>query len=119
MPRVEVRQVSPGQSLRDFLGVVDTIYRGDPAFIRPLDMDLGDRLSPRKNPFFQHGECAVFTAHDDGACVGRVTASIDREHLERYRDHTGFFGFLDTVDDERVSGALLESAEGWLRARGM
>jgi hypothetical protein len=31
----------------------------------------------------------------------------------------GFFGFLDTVDDEEVAKALLEKAEAWLKERGM
>jgi hypothetical protein len=119
MATIEVRQVPPGGSLKDFLDVVSAIYADDPVFVRPLDQDLKDRLSEKKNPFFEHGECAVFTAHKNGACVGRVTASIDREHLERYRDDTGFFGFLDTVDDSEVSGALLAKAEEWLLARGM
>jgi hypothetical protein len=119
MATVEVRQIHPGESLKDFLDVVSSLYKGDPAFARPLDQDLKDRLNPKKNPFFEHGEATVFTAHKNGSCVGRVTASIDRDHLGRYHDDTGFFGFLDTVDDERVSGALLAKAEDWLAARGM
>jgi hypothetical protein len=116
---IEVRQVPEGGSLRDFLDVVSLIYKDDPVFTRPLDQDLKDRLDTKKNPFFAHGEAAVFTAHDNGTCVGRVTATIDRDHLERYRDATGFFGFLDTTRDPNVSGALLAAAEDWLRARGM
>src|SRR5580658_1242600 len=119
MDTIEVRHVPPGGSLKDFLDVVTLVYKGDPAFTRPLDEDLKDRLNPKKNPFFEHGEGAVFTAHRNGRCVGRITASIDREHLERYRDETGFFGFLDTIDDADVSSALLAKAEEWLRARGM
>jgi len=87
--------------------------------VRPLDQDLKDRLDPAKNPFFTHADGAIFTAHRDGACVGRITTSIDREHLDRYKDATGFWGFLDTVDDAEVARALLTHAEGWLAARGM
>jgi hypothetical protein len=116
---IEVREAHLGGSLKDFLDVVSFLYGNDPAFARPLDQDLKDRLNPKKNPFFEHGEGAAFTAHDDGTCVGRITASIDRDHLERYRDDTGFFGFLDTTDDPAVSAALLAKAEEWLRARGM
>jgi hypothetical protein len=82
-------------------------------------MDLKDRLDPKKNPFFEHGEGVVFTAHRGGKCVGRVTAQIDREHLSRHKDDAGFFGFLDTVDDAEVASALLAKAEGWLRGKGM
>jgi hypothetical protein len=116
---VEIRQTPMGGDIKDFLNVVDTIYADDPRYIRPLDMDVGDRLNPKKNPFFEHGEGVVFTAYKNGKCVGRVTAHIDREHLDRYKDDTGFFGFLDTIDDEQVAKELLSRAEGWLRQRGM
>lgn len=116
---VEIRTTPMGKNLKEFLGVVDLIYRDDPRYVRPLDMDLSDRLNPRKNPFFEHGEGIVFTAHKDGQCVGRVTAQIDREHLARYQDAVGFFGFLDTVDDEEVARELLAHAERWLKGKGM
>lgn len=116
---LEIRQTPMGGDLRDFLDVVDDIYRDDPRYIRPLDMDLRDRLNPKKNPFFDHADGVVFTAHQNGKCVGRVTAQIDREHLARHKDDTGFFGFLDTVDDPKVAKELLQRAEAWLKDHGM
>ena len=80
-----------GGKLKDFLNVVDYIYRDDPNYVRPLDFDMKQRLSP-KNPFFEHGEGTTFTAHRNGWCVGRCTAQIDQEHLERYKEDVGFFG---------------------------
>ncbi len=116
---IEIRPTAPGGDLRAFLDVVDDLYRADPAYVRSLDMDLSDRLNPKKNPFFEHGEAALFTAHRDGRCVGRASASIDREHLRIHKDDTGFFGFLDTADDEAVASGLLAKAEEWLRGKGM
>ena len=116
---MDIRQTPMGGNMRDFLGVVDGIYKDDPTYIRPLDMDLKDRLDPKKNPFFDHAEGTVFTAHVNGKCVGRITAQIDKEHLERHKDDTGFFGFLDTIDDPEVTRELLARAESWLRQRGM
>src|SRR5262245_45307746 len=115
---VEVRQARLGGKLREFLDVVDYIYRDDPSYVRPLDLMVKDQLS-KKNPFFQHGEGTTFTAHRNGWCVGRCTAQIDRLHLDRYKDDVGFFGFFDTVDDEEVAKVLLEAARQWLRSRGM
>ena len=115
---LEIRETPIGGNVKEFLNVVDYIYRGDPNYVRPLDMEMKDRLSP-KNPFFEHGEGVIFTAHRNGWCVGRVTAQIDREHLARYQDDVGSFGFLDTVDDEEVVRVLLDAAAKWLRARGM
>jgi hypothetical protein len=115
---VEIRETPIGGKATDFLNVVDYVYRGDPNYVRPLDMEMKDRLS-LKNPFFEHAEGVMFTAYRNGWCVGRVTAQIDREHLARYQDATGFFGFLDTIEDEEVAKALLAAAESWLRQKGM
>lgn len=115
---VEIRETPIGGDLRDFLNVVDYIYRSDPNFVRPLNMDLKERLS-HKNPFFNHAEGTTFTAHRDGWCVGRITAQIDRAHLKLHQDDAGFFGFFDTVDDQEVANALLDAARSWLKARGM
>lgn len=114
----EIRKSTIGGPLKDFLNVVDYIYRDDPQYIRPLDFELKQRLSP-KHPFFDHAEGAVFTAHRNGFCVGRCTAQIDREHLGLYRDDVGFFGLLDTIDDQSVAKGLLDAAAEWLSERGM
>jgi hypothetical protein len=116
---VDIRQTPMGGRVDDFLNVVDDIYRGDANYVRPLDMELKERLNPKKNPFFEHGEGAIFCAYRNGRCVGRITAQIDRVHLERFNDATGFFGFLDTIDDDEVARELLARAESWLRGKGM
>jgi hypothetical protein len=116
---LEIRQIAMGGPTGDFLNVVDYIYRGDPSYVRPLDMELRDRLNPRKNPFFEHAEGTMFCAYRNGWCVGRITAQVDREHLERHKDSTGFFGFFDTIDDEEVALGLLARAEGWLKGKGL
>jgi hypothetical protein len=124
---VEIRQSLVGDDLhrgsgkkllRDFLDVVSYIYAGDPQYVRALDFELKERLS-KKNPFFLHAEGAVFVAYRNGKPVGRATAQIDREHLAKYKDDVGFFGFFDTIDDAEVAKALLDATASWLKERGM
>ena len=115
---IEIRQVKLGGDLKDFMGVVGPIYRDDPAYVRPLDMDLSARLG-KKNPFFEHAECVYFVAYRNGVSVGRISAQIDKAHLEAHHDDAGFFGFFDTIDDAEVAEALLQTAATWLSDRGM
>ncbi len=105
--------------LRDFVDLVDDVYAGDPTYVRPLDVEMEDRLDRAKNPFFEHAELAAWVAYKDGRRAGRVTAQVDREHLRCHQDGAGMFGFLDTVDDPEVARALLDTAAAWLTARGM
>jgi hypothetical protein len=118
---IEIRQLLEGdkQRLRDFIDVAEDIYATDPQWIRPLDRDIEERLSTKKNPFFEHAEGTAFVAYKGGHRVGRITAQIDQEHLKLHRDDAGFFGFLDTTDDAEVARVLLEEAASWAKARGM
>lgn len=116
---VEIRQHRPGEDLDDFKQVAFDIYADDPAWIAPLNMEVTERLTPEKNPFFEHAEVALFTAWKDERLVGRISAQIDHEHLRIHEDNAGFFGFFDTIDDQEVATALVEAAERWLVERGM
>ncbi len=116
---VEIKQHQPGKDLKDFIQVAFEVYRDDPAWVPPLHMEITDRLTPEKNPFFEHAEVALFTAWKDGKAVGRISAQIDHEHLRIHEDNAGFFGFFDTVDDQEVASALIAAAEDWLASRGM
>src|SRR5687767_7542223 len=116
---IQIREHSPGRDIDDFVRLPELLYAGDPGFVMPLYMEQRDRLNPRKNPFFQHAEATLFTAHLDGKLAGRISAQIDREHLARYADGCGLFGFFDTVNDPRVGKALVDAAGSWLKARGM
>ena len=71
--------------LREFIDVVDDIYRDDPQWVKPLDMDIEDKLNKEKNPFFDHAEAASWIAYRGGKAVGRITAQVDQVHLERHR----------------------------------
>jgi len=116
---VEIRQRQPGKNLHDFMRVPYVVLASDPVWVPPLDHMVRDQLTPGKNPFFDHAEAALFTAYRHGVPVGRISAQIDREHLKRYADDVGFFGFFDTVDDLEVAQALMHAARTWLGARGV
>lgn len=117
---IEIRELNGDKKvLADFLNVVDDIFAGDPSFVRPLDMDVTDRLNKHKNPFFDHGDATAFVAYRGGQPVGRISASYDKLHLDKYADNAGFFGFFDTVDDEEVAQALLGRAAEWLRGQDL
>jgi hypothetical protein len=117
---IELRELNGDKALlRDFVRVTKTIYASDPRWVRPLDMDVTDRLDHKKNPFFDHAEGTGWVAYENGRPVGRITAQIDHEHLKAHKDDAGFFGFLDTINDPNVARALLDQAAAWTKARGM
>jgi hypothetical protein len=116
---IHIHQHDPGKSTRDFVRAGFEVFRGDPSWVPPLKMMIEDRLDPRKDPCHTHIAATLFTAWRNGTLVGRTSASIDQAWLAKWRDDTGHFGYFDTIDDEEVARALLDSAESWLRSRGM
>ncbi|MFQ5894596.1 MAG: GNAT family N-acetyltransferase [Nitrospinota bacterium] len=113
-----VQEVTSRRDLREFTLLPERLYRGHPHWIPPLRAEVRRVLSD-ENPFFRHAERALFLARRRGEAVGRIAAFIDRLHLERHQDATGFFGFFECANRQGEANGLLDRAARWLRARGM
>ncbi|MCA9562138.1 MAG: hypothetical protein KC561_01555 [Myxococcales bacterium] len=113
---VEIKPVRSKQDRKAFVEFPFQIYRFDRNWVPPLNMEQYDLLNSEKHPWYEHGEAEFFLAYQDGKLVGRISAQVDKLHVERH-DNTGFFGFYEAVDDTRVSKALFKAAEEWLRER--
>ena len=114
-----VRRVASRKDRARFLDFPYAHYAGHPFWIAPLRMDQAKALDPKKNPFFEHGAAELFLAERGGEVVGRIAAIENGEHLKKYADGNGFFGFFETVEDYAVAEALLDAAAEWLRGRGL
>jgi hypothetical protein len=115
---VEVRPVEGRRMLGQFIRQPWALYADDPAWVPPLLIERRQFFSP-KNPYFDHAEFQAWIAFRGGRPVGRISAQIDRLHIERYHDATGFFGMLEAEDRAETFQALIATAEGWLHHRGM
>jgi GNAT superfamily N-acetyltransferase len=115
---LRIKSVDDTHCLNQFIRLPWTIYRNDPVWVPPLLIERKQHLSS-ENPFFEHAKYRSWIAYRNGNPVGRISAQIDRIHLQRYRDATGFFGMLEAQNDPRIFKALMTRAETWLRHQGM
>jgi hypothetical protein len=106
-------------AMRDFHRVPYRVYQGDPNWVPPLLLERHAHFTPSLNPFFRHASARFWVAYRDGEPAGRITAQIDRLHLERHNDASGHFGFLEALDDSELFVRLLTTAEEWLRSNGI
>ena len=116
---ITIKRVGAGATIAQFMQAPHATQGHDPYWVAPIALIEGPRLSPRSNPWFQHGEAALFVAERDGKPVGRISAQVDQNHLKIYNDATGFFGFFESIDDQAVTDALFNAAFGWLAEKGM
>ena len=118
--------ITPVASKADRKAFVDLpwrIYANDPHWVPPLKSEVQALITPGKNPFFGHAEAQYFLARRNGQVVGRVSAHIDYIALKQPAEQgmgpgTGNFGLFE-AEDAQTGAALIEAAEGWLRAKGM
>jgi len=115
---LKVVKVEGRSALNDFIRLPWSLYTDDPMWVPPLLLERRMHLSP-KNPYFDHAKFCSWVAYRDDKAVGRISAQIDRLHIDRYQDATGFFGMIEAEDDILTFQALLDTAENWLRRQGM
>ena len=118
MGSLSIRPVRTRRELKRFVKVPFHLHRDRPQWVAPLVFERMEFLNREKNPYFEHAEAEYFVAERDGEPVGRITAQLDHRWDEHQGGHDGMFGFFETIDDHEVAGALLSSAEEWLRSRG-
>ncbi len=116
-------RIIPVRSRRDLRRFIDfpfRLYKGSPWWVPPLRVDVAATLNPKKNPFFAHGSLQAFLAVDDAdRVVGRIAGIVNGNHLRKYDDDLGFFGFFDCVERYETAAALLDAAAGYLKDRGL
>ncbi len=98
-----------------FIRLPARLHAGDPNWITPLELERSEALSPKHNPLFAHTDVQFWLAVRDGRDVGRISAQVNRDAT----DGVGQFGLLAAENDAAIVKALFDTAEAWLKARGM
>jgi GNAT superfamily N-acetyltransferase len=116
--QIEVSQVTDRKERDQFIKFPWRIYRNDPAWVPPLIIERKAFLDRKRQPFYQHGDAALFLAKRNGEIVGRIMASDDPNYNALHQSNVGCFGLFESTDDVDVAAALLDRAVEWLRRRG-
>ncbi|MDR1339579.1 MAG: hypothetical protein LBK58_05970 [Prevotellaceae bacterium] len=113
-------EVADKKSEAGFYEIQARLYRDDPNWIRPLDVEIKRIFDPKRNRMFQHGKLCRWIAQDDnGETVGRVAAFIDCDAAGLDDQPTGGMGFFECINDENAAFALFEQCKLWLKMNGM
>ena len=115
---ITVRAVESNADKKAFVDLAYTLNRGDPNWVPPLKSEVHGLITPGDNPWFEHAEAELFLAERDGEPVGRISAQVDQLVLQHMDEGTGQWGMFEAADEE-AAGILFDTAEGWLRAKGM
>lgn len=118
MMSLSVKKVESKKELKTFLYLTKTLYRNHPYYVHPIYSDKLKFIDPDKGVFFEFGQADYFIAYNDGKPVGRIAALTDSRYEKYHDSHTGFFGFFECINDQRVADALYGAATDWVRQKG-
>jgi len=114
---LSVRSVASRREFRRFIDYAYERNAADPHWISPLRIAEHERLTAKKNPFFDHADVELLLARRGNRVVGRIAAIDDRLHNATHHDNLAMFGFFE-ADDAETARALLGAVEAWARSRG-
>jgi len=116
---ITIQPVTTKKDRKKFVKFPWKINKDDPNWVPPLIIDRMMFLNPDKNPYFKHSKVQLFLAIKDGEIVGRISAHENKNHNKKYNDKTGFFGFFECINDQKVANHLLEATVNWLKQQGL
>jgi len=115
---IDIIEVKTKKELKKFINFYYELFAGNKFFVPPLRFDEMNTLSREKNPGFEHCDAKYWLAARDGKIVGRIAGIINRRYIEIWKNRYARFGWFDFVDDEEVSGALLNTFAKWAKEKG-
>ena len=118
MEELTIKEVTSKKEMKRFIRFNYELYKDCPYSVPDLYEDMVDTFST-KNAAMEFCDAAYFLAYRGVRIVGRVAAIINRKANERWGQQAVRFGYIDFIDDEAVSRALIDTVEQWGRERGM
>jgi GNAT superfamily N-acetyltransferase len=116
---IVVKQADSWWDRRRFQRLSWALYAGNPHWVPPILAQERELLGWGHHPFFDHALRVTLLAERDGKVVGRLAVFVNQTHNRKYKDHCGFFGFFECVNDLAVAKALFHEGQLWLLQHGM
>ena len=116
---IEIREIKSRCQMLQFIKFANNLYKDDKYYCPPLILDELNTFNRKKNPVHEVSEHVIYMAFRDGQAVGRIVGIINHAANEHWGVKKVRFGWLDFIDDEEVSRALLDAVVTWGKSKGM
>ena len=116
---VEIREVVSDKNIKQFVDFPYKLYKNNPYWVPPLKKEETKQLKPNENPAFDFCDAKFWLAFKQGKVVGRIAAIINHDYNKIIGRKMGRISRLEFIDDPEVSEKLLQTAENFLREKGM
>lgn len=104
-------EVTTQKQQKEFVQFPLELYKDSPYFVPPLLSEELKNFDRNENPVFQHAFLKQFLAYKNNKLVGRIAVLFNENETQLQGIPKMRFGWLDFIDDEEVSKALIGKAE--------
>lgn len=115
---VTIKKVENRKELKMFIRFPYELYKNNPYWVPPLEMDEMNTLRKDKNPAFEHCDAEYWLAYKDGRIVGRIAGIINYLANNKWGNKVRF-GWIDFIDDYEVVRLLISAVIEWGKSKGM
>lgn len=116
---IEIREITSRKGLKQFIRFGNDLYKDCEYFCPHIEADEMRTFDTKNNPSFEVCDHVLYMAYENNQPVGRICGIINRVANEHWGQKKVRFGWIDFIDDERVSKALLDAVAAWGKAKGM
>lgn len=110
MSEVQIIQVNNEKQLSDFIKFPMELYKNNQNYVPSLINDEKNIWNPKENPALAYSEAKQFLAYKNNKLAGRIAVMINYKEAKELGIEKVRFGWLDFIDDEEVSKALINEA---------
>lgn len=110
MEKVIIKQVNTDSELSDFIRFPMDLYRNNPNYVPPLINEEKNIWNKNHNPALAYSDVKQFLAYKDQKIAGRIAVIINHKEEKELGISKVRFGWLDFINDEAVSKALIDQA---------
>jgi GNAT superfamily N-acetyltransferase len=110
MQDLEIQKVESKRDLMDFIQFPMRLYKGNPNYVPPLISDEKNIWDINENPALEYSEFQLFVVKRKTEIVGRIAVIINHKESQELGVNKVRFGWLDFIDDQKVSKMLIDIA---------
>ena len=116
---VEIKKITTRRELKEFVRFGNDFYKDSEHFCPQLIADELNTFDEKHNPAHEVCEYILFMAYRDKRPVGRIAGLINHAANSKWNVKKVRFGWMDFIDDQEVSFALLDAVAEWGKSKGM
>lgn len=116
---ITIQLVSTRNDQKEFVKLPFKLYKNNSFWIPPLLKEEMKIFSIETNPVLGFCDAAFWIVKNGSETVGRIAAIINHRYNEKVNEKLGRFSRFECIDDPQVASLLLNTAENWLREKGM